>query len=178
METWKPKIFHNDTLDTSGNDGSELAYDVGMRTSPAPTYFPTYGKYIDGGVVANNPSMVAIAQALVASADHPERSLNNIVLLSLGTGFRESMVKGDDHNWGGAEWLSAGIIDLLLDGSMDIARYECEQLLGKKFCRLSPLLDGHMPLDDVTPEILDELVNIADALDLAKVIAWIREYWL
>ena len=60
---WKPKFFHN--LERGGSkDGGELVVDVALRTSAAPTYFPSYQGYVDGGVVANNPTMAALAQAL------------------------------------------------------------------------------------------------------------------
>jgi patatin-like phospholipase/acyl hydrolase len=46
---WKAKIFHNmPTRDDSGDD-SEYAYRVAMRTSAAPTYFPSYDGFVDGG---------------------------------------------------------------------------------------------------------------------------------
>ena len=37
--TWKPKFFHN--YPGPDSDGAELIVDVAMRTSAAPTYFPT-----------------------------------------------------------------------------------------------------------------------------------------
>ena len=60
--TWNPKFFHN--FIGADSDGESLVVDVAMSTSAAPTYFPSYGVFIDGGVIANNPSMAAIAQAL------------------------------------------------------------------------------------------------------------------
>ena len=52
--TWNPKFFHN--FPGADSDGESLVVDVAMATSAAPTYFPSYGGYIDGGVTANNPS--------------------------------------------------------------------------------------------------------------------------
>jgi len=62
------------------------AWQVALATSAAPTYFPTsrhvdHLRHIDGGVWANNPSMVGIAEA-VSMLNVP---LQNIYLLSLGT---------------------------------------------------------------------------------------------
>lgn len=175
VETWRPKIFHNDVADPNGNDGKELCYNVGMRTSAAPTYFPSYGSFVDGGVVANNPSMVALAQALVANA--PGRGLNDITLLSIGTGVRESKVSGADHNWGGADWLAAGVIDVFMDGAMDLTRYQCTQLLGQRFLRVSPYLAANLPLDDASPEGLKHLEDIANGMDLTSVTKWIQDNW-
>ena len=60
--TWRPKIFHN--FPGEDSDGTELALDVALATSAAPTYFPSSAGYVDGGVYANNPSLVALCQAL------------------------------------------------------------------------------------------------------------------
>ena len=60
MRTWKPKFFHN--FPGHDTDAHEKVVDVALRTSAAPSYFPIYQGYIDGGVVAGNPSMTALAQ--------------------------------------------------------------------------------------------------------------------
>ncbi len=59
--------------------------DVGMATTAAPTYFPAATvdgqRLIDGGVWANNPSVVAIGEAVSML----RISLNSIRLLNIGT---------------------------------------------------------------------------------------------
>ena len=81
---WKPKIFHN--FPGPGTDRDHSAYKVGLYTAAAPTYFPTVDGYIDGGVYAANPSMCALAQARDHRYLDPPPALDDIVLLSLGTG--------------------------------------------------------------------------------------------
>lgn len=58
---WKPKLFHN--FPGADSDGAMRAWQVGLYTSAAPTYFPTVDGYVDGGVFAINPSMCALAQS-------------------------------------------------------------------------------------------------------------------
>jgi Ca2+-binding EF-hand superfamily protein len=86
MDTWKPKFFHNFPDDQSGDSGDsdELVRDVVLRSMAAPTYFPSYQNFIDGGVCANSPSMCAVAQ-LVAPR-YGQKAISDIVLLSFGTG--------------------------------------------------------------------------------------------
>lgn len=177
VESWRPRVFHNDKADPGGNHGAELAYKVGMRTSATPVYFPTYGSYVDGGVVANNPSMVALAQALVGRATESQRSLDNLSLLSLGTGVRPSHVRGEDHDWGRVQWLGAGLIDVLLEGGMDMVRYQCQRLLGDRTMRVSPWLAQNIAMDDASDETLNQLIKLADGIDLHNVIEWIKRYW-
>src|SRR5437879_11624626 len=79
---WKPKFFHN--YPGPDSDGAELVVDVPIRTSAAPTYFPTYQGYIDGAVVANHPAMAALAQALDAGTG--KQDLQEVCLFYLSTG--------------------------------------------------------------------------------------------
>jgi patatin-like phospholipase/acyl hydrolase len=62
LRTWKPKFFHN--FAGPDSDGKERVVDVALRSAAAPSFFPVYQGYADGGVFANNPSMAALAQAL------------------------------------------------------------------------------------------------------------------
>jgi hypothetical protein len=170
--TWNPKFFHNFLGDDS--DGEFLAVDVAMSTSAAPTYFPSYGVYIDGGVIANNPSMAAIAQALDGRNQAGERAtLGGIKLLSVGTGASLQYIDGVNHDWGDAQWIKP-ILNVMMDGSVGVADFECQQLLGDSYCRVEPIFPAgkSFPMDDVSKVV--DLMDLANSFDLTTTIAWLN----
>lgn len=170
---WKPKLFHN--FIGSGSDQDALAVDVGLYSSAAPTYFPSVGGYIDGGVYANNPSMCALAQAL-DKRYQPTPALEDIQILSLGTGKSLQYVKGNVHDWGYTQWLRP-LVTLILEGTSDITDYQCRQLLGSRFHRLAPEFPPgvNVPLDAVKK--IPYMIEFARELPLEPTIAWLRETW-
>jgi hypothetical protein len=172
--TWKPKLFHNFPGDDS--DGGELAYKVGMYTSAAPTYFPSYEGFIDGGVYANNPAMCALAQCQDTRTTDTVPAWRDIRLLSVGTGLSLVHVKGKRHDWGLAGWAST-IINLILDGVSGVADYQCQQMLGPQYHRIAPVFPPRqsIALDDV--KRIGDLIEFADAVDLSATIAWVEQKW-
>jgi patatin-like phospholipase/acyl hydrolase len=170
---WKPKLFHN--FPGPSNDRDQLAYKVGMYTSAAPTYFPSVDGYIDGGVFASNPSMCALAQTQDRRYE-PAPALDDIVLLSLGTGTSLQYIKGQTHNWGYVQWVKP-LINLMLDGTAGIADYQCRQILDARYHRLAPVFPPGItvPLDDVKK--IDYLIEFAESVPIESTIAWLNEYW-
>jgi patatin-like phospholipase/acyl hydrolase len=145
--TWQPKFFHN--FPGEDSDGDESVVDVALSTSAAPTYFPSHGSYIDGGVVANNPSLAALAQTQDSRNTDRAPKLNEIYLLSLGTGTNLSYLKGDNLDWGLAQWAKP-MISLLFDASMGIADFQCRNLLNDTYRRIAPVFshDTNIKLDE------------------------------
>ncbi|WP_299020009.1 patatin-like phospholipase family protein [uncultured Photobacterium sp.] len=98
--------------------------EVADASSAAPTYFPTKnmdigGKneefwLVDGGVTANNPTMCAIAEAMRTWND---LSMEQMRVLSLGTGYRTRKINGpESRKWGALQWFTKGsILDVLTD---------------------------------------------------------------
>lgn len=173
---WKPKFFHN--FSGPDTDGNARAVDVAMYTSAAPTYFPATEHYIDGGVVANNPSMAAISQTQDERAEIENRpALTDIALLSIGTGHLPRRIDGEDHDWGFAQW-AGHLLNIMFDGIAGVPDYQCRQLLGDRYHRLDHELDRAIELDDWRAR--DELVRIAevDMQDaLAEAADWLRSRW-
>jgi patatin-like phospholipase/acyl hydrolase len=194
VRMWKPKFFHN--LDPTDSDYAERLVDVALRTSAAPAYFPVHGGYIDGGVAANNPSTCALAQALDPHTG--KQKLEDIVILSLGAGLSPRIVEAQDASWGLLEWGwfrfrmilgatmpgAAGralITDLLVEGTADVAHYQCRQILKERFHRLNPALPIPIDLDNVSQ--LGRLMDIAqgaklvDAKTGASTVDFLKEYF-
>jgi patatin-like phospholipase/acyl hydrolase len=170
---WKPKIFHN--FPGEDSDGSQLAYKVALYTSAAPTYFPTVGGYIDGGVFASNPSMCALAQT--QDPRIPETPpLSEVVLLSIGTGSSLTFIPGERHDWGYLQWAKP-IINLILDGTVGIADYQCRQLLRERYFRLAPVFPPQVdiPMDSV--DHIPYLVDYASSIDLDPALQWLSSQW-
>jgi patatin-like phospholipase/acyl hydrolase len=170
--TWNPKFFHN--FSGPDSDGESLAVDVAMSTSAAPTYFPSYGVYIDGGVIANNPSMAAIAQALDGRNQAGERAtLGEIKLLSIGTGAALQFIGGQDHDWGDAQWIKP-ILNVMMDGGVGVADFECRQLLGDRYYRVEPIFPAgkSFPMDDVSKVV--DLMDLANSFDLTGAVTWLQ----
>ncbi|HSM56679.1 MAG TPA: patatin-like phospholipase family protein [Candidatus Sulfomarinibacteraceae bacterium] len=170
---WKPKFFHN--FPGIDSDADIPAYKVALYTSAAPTYFPTVDGFIDGGVAANNPSMAALTQTQDRRAEMIRRpALEEIVLLSLGTGQPSHFIEGARHDWGYAQWAKP-LLNIMLDGASGIADYQCRQILGDRYHRLSPLLPQPIELDQWQRR--GDLVRLGERLDLSDTIKWLEEQW-
>ncbi len=143
-------------------------WEVCRASSAAPTYFPAHGMQvegracalIDGGVVANNPTACAIAEALRkdARAAQPQ----DLVVLSVGTGAHtRSISLQSAREWGALEW-AVPIIDVLFDGSADSVDYIARYLVGDGYFRMqAELAIGLDDMDDVSETNIAALEAVA-----------------
>lgn len=171
IQVWKMKFFHN--YPSKGWDGKEFVVDVAMRTSVAPSYFPAYQGYIDGGVAASNPAMCALAQAL--HADTGGQQLGDVVLLAMGTGFNPHYLPIQNADWGLAQW-APHMLNIMLEGSAGMVDYQCRQVLGARYLRIDPPLPKPIGLGSI--KYIPDLLQVADQIDLDCVLPWIRENFL
>jgi patatin-like phospholipase/acyl hydrolase len=151
---YKPKFFHN----LIGQDKEELSLkvaDILMYTTAAPTYFPVFDGYVDGGLVANNPSLAALSQSLDPKTI-PVPTLQEIALLSIGTGKTSTYIEGDHNDWGFIQW-AMHIVELMMNCRVEVTDYECKQLLKNNYCRVNTYLNKDFKLDSI--DALDKMVE-------------------
>ncbi len=145
-------------------------WDVCRASTAAPTYFPAHPlvvegqacSLIDGGVVANNPTACAIAEAI----RHDERvqHCQQLTVLSVGSGQRNRpILLKQAREWGALEW-AIPIIDVLFDGNTDSVDYIARQIVGSSYYRMqAELVVGLDDLDDVSATNLAALDAMASA---------------
>ena len=124
---------------------------------------------MDGGVVANDPSMAAVAQAI--DKDTGAQKLEDLVVFSLGTGTNPTYVAGHDLDWGVAQWAKP-LVSLMIDGVMGVAEYQCRRLLATRYCRLEPRLPKPIAMDDASE--VNALVELAQAVDISAAVNWLK----
>jgi patatin-like phospholipase/acyl hydrolase len=112
---------------------------VAMATSAAPTYFPSFRKLnhlrlVDGGVWANNPTLVGIAEAVSMLAV----PLNAIHVFSIGT-TDEVKARPKRLDEGGLLQWSVGAVDVIMQAQSIGINTQTQHLLGKdRIVRMNP----------------------------------------
>lgn len=156
------------------DSSNDPLYDVVLRSIAAPTYFPSYQGYIDGGVFAHNPSFCALGLLMGPQFDIPK---DKIMILSLGTGKVMRYLDKDagDYDWGLIQW-APKIVDLLLDSMNSNTHQLCQHTLGNRYHRLDPSWSQEVPMDD--PSLTSEIASFANEMDIEETIQWVREVFL
>jgi patatin-like phospholipase/acyl hydrolase len=130
------KTPHHDRLT---RDYKVPMWKVATATSVAPTYFPSFqgvdrNRLIDGGVWANNPIMIGVAEA-VSLLNMP---LSAIHVLSLGT-TNEVKTRPEKLDRGGIWQWKENAVDVVMKGQSRGALTQAQHLIGKdKVFRIDP----------------------------------------
>lgn len=152
-------------------DGA-LIRDAIVASASAPTYFPIAdnGRYGDGGLVANNPSMVGIAGLKAKHGWH----IHEIQCLSLGTNgdkWKDPKVSGFMSK---LQWVNP-LIETMLTGNEELATFQAQAILANLYMRVEPVLSGNLEMDDLT--ILEQYRMLWGALynrDKDALKQWLR----
>lgn len=152
-------------------------WEVAKASASAPTYFPAHRlvtreptarvqrALIDGGVVANNPTACAIAEAVrINSAIEGRADTNDLLVVSVGTGRPPNDVSaGQAEDWGIAQW-APSLVGIFMGGSDEAVHYVASQLLSStRYIRMQVDIPGRMsPLDDASESNIRDLKRRAN----------------
>lgn len=196
IEQRKPFYFLS-RLAKAGISGENFRLrDIARSTSAAPTYFEPnhlpwsaekYLALVDGGVFANNPSMLAYTEAMEllrrknkpvagAATAPPVETVQeenefesftaevstvescDYFMLSLGTGhISKPYLYEKAKSWGQAQWLRP-IIDILMQGVSETVDYQMRYVL-------PPAHDGTPQYLRINPDVPEENAEMSDVSD-------------
>ncbi|WVZ10508.1 hypothetical protein V8G54_015038 [Vigna mungo] len=193
----QPTMFSSFQLETEPTLDVPLS-DICIATSAAPTYLPAHHftkedgegrvikefNLIDGGLAANNPTLVAIREVTKKIIRKPDATPINpldydrFLVLSLGTGSNMSEQKYNAKavsKWGILAWLlnsgSTPIIDCFSEASTDMVDYHNVVVFSAlqsedNYLRIQDnTLKGDLASVDIaTKENLDNLVKVGEEL--------------
>ncbi|MCS6822752.1 MAG: patatin-like phospholipase family protein [Cytophagaceae bacterium] len=150
--------------------------DVARATSAAPIYFQAARitslagqsfSLVDGGVYANNPALCAITEACKLFGQNEPLRINDITLLSIGTGIkRKPFEYKNAKEWGAIGWVKP-LMHIMMSGMNETTDHEIEILYKTHQCahqylRLSPLLQSASgEMDNASPENMKALRETA-----------------
>jgi predicted acylesterase/phospholipase RssA len=160
---WRPVTLHN-LRPADGPGARTHVVEAAMCTTAAPTYFEPFkhaelGYCVDGGVFANNPGGLAVAAAVRAG-----KRVDEIVLLSAGTGALVARYPFEKRGLtprrlGILSWVAPKayrhhqipalpLAAAMFDGTSASDRLVCEGFLQDRYQRVQPNLTELIDMDD------------------------------
>ncbi|XP_059968564.1 85/88 kDa calcium-independent phospholipase A2 isoform X4 [Mesoplodon densirostris] len=169
----EPHVGQNVNLKPPTQPSEQLVWRAARSSGAAPTYFRPNGRFLDGGLLANNPTLDAMTEIHEYNQDLIRKGQGNkvkklSVVVSLGTGrspqvpvtcvdvFRPSNPWELAKTVFGAKELSKMVVDCCTDPDgrpVDRARAWCE-MVGIQYFRLNPQLGTDIMLDEVSDTVL------------------------
>ncbi|KAH3759873.1 patatin family protein [Pelomyxa schiedti] len=165
------RYFDNFT-GTAESGANDLVSDIIMRTTAAPTYFPAWQNYVDGGMFAQDPSTGALTLAMSHRNGGLGKCVDDIALFSIGTGLVKRYYEDQQHDWGYVQWIPK-LLNVLWDGMVLKSINTCSSLLGDRYWRVDTELENDIAMDD--PAQVPTLVPPAENLDLTTTLNWISK---
>ncbi|XP_071359714.1 85/88 kDa calcium-independent phospholipase A2 isoform X2 [Trachinotus anak] len=155
----------------------QLVWRAARSSGAAPTYFRPMGRFLDGGLLANNPTLDAMSEIhqynkALKTEGHGEGIKKLGIVVSLGTGkppqvgvtsvdvFRPSNPLELAKSFVGARELGKMLVDCCTDSdgcAVDRARAWCE-MIDTIYHRLSPQLSQEVMLDEVSDAVLVDML--------------------
>lgn len=171
----RPFVHRSNYGNKASKDLTIHLWDAVLSSCSAPVYFPPNNienNYlsIDGGLWANNPSLVCITEGL----DYFKLKLEEMEILSIGTGLQKiDFTIQKNKYWGVKQWLpfrfpsmkvTPKLLDLAMQLSSESVSYQSKHLLGENYIRLNRELGEEIPFDDVS--YMDQLIQLGQTVYL------------
>ncbi|MEO1441405.1 MAG: patatin-like phospholipase family protein [Chloroflexota bacterium] len=171
-----PRFFRSRLDDT---DGEIEMWKVARATTAAPTFFEPFKlelphrteALIDGGMIANNPAMVALTEVTHYIEDYAvtDRFDDDVLVVSLGTGRLNNYFTFDEiKDWGALEWARPAI-EITITGGVEAVHQQMEEVLRAADARYyyrfqTDVPDSNRAMDDTTPENLVLVRQLAEQI--------------
>ncbi|XP_005207423.1 85/88 kDa calcium-independent phospholipase A2 isoform X2 [Bos taurus] len=169
----EPRFSQNVNLKPPTHPSEQLVWRAARSSGAAPTYFRPNGRFLDGGLLANNPTLDAMTEIHEYNQDLIRKGQDSkvkklSVVVSLGTGrspqvpvtcvdvFRPSNPWELAKTVFGAKELGRMVVDCCTDPdgrAVDRARAWCE-MVGIQYFRLNPQLGTDIMLDEINDTVL------------------------
>jgi cGAMP-activated phospholipase len=138
--TGTPQVFKTPHHENFARDHRLKMVDVGMATSAAPTFFPIYEmesqQYVDGGLVANAPGLLAVHEARSFLGQEQK----DIYVLAIGT--VTSQVTSDPTkplDRGKVRW-AGRIFELTISAQESLSKFMLRHSLGDRYLDVDVLV--------------------------------------
>jgi predicted acylesterase/phospholipase RssA len=161
--TCRPRIFRTNRL-VPGLGDKIRTIDVALATSAAPTFFQPHivgdNSYVDGGLIANAPDIVALTEAMRSLG----ATLEDIHVCCIGTAASSRTGKAAGSAPGKIGWgIRHGVIELIMDSQSALIADQLDTLGPASVLRIDRRPARTISLDDIAPATAIELVGLADS---------------
>ena len=157
MSNLAPEAMHGETPLTTAL----------LATAAAPGYFPAVDlqtrSLLDGGLVANAPELVALAEITRLRLTAPDR----IEIVSVGTASADAAIPPAAVGKRGlAQWMIGDLVPITLEAQESLIVRQASALLADRYTRIdakpSPGQAGVLALDKATPEATRTLLHLSE----------------
>ena len=152
----EPHIFRSRHLPKGLHDQNVKIADVAVATTAAPTYFPHRpidgSDYVDGGMWANDPSLVACAEAIrikqYEEGKSNTSSFDDVHLLSIGTGRAQFSLSPPGADAGIIYW-APRVADVMGTSQVQGMHLPLKFMLGDRYRHINFKMTEKWGLDEV-----------------------------
>lgn len=158
---WIFKSLYHEKL--TRDQGVRLA-DAVLSSCCAPVYFDpnqvNNQLLADGGLWANNPTLVGLSEALGENIDIKKYKIR-ILSLGSGTNIKNYPLEWTDKKWGATRW-GTGLIDVIFNmQSFSVEKYLTTIMNKEHYLRINFILEDGLAIDNtkIMPDLMDKAIE-------------------